>query len=80
MNKSKRLSLTLNDNIRYQLKTPYRESLPRERNECCGHGATHVIFALLDFIARAGSAGAPAASQYDPLSRYVCAQQPASIR
>jgi hypothetical protein len=27
----KRLSLTSNGNIRYQLKTPYRESLPHER-------------------------------------------------
>jgi hypothetical protein len=36
----KRLSLTSNDNIRYQLKTPHR------------HGTTHVIFEPLDFIAR----------------------------
>ena len=36
----KRLSLTPNDNIRYQLKTPYRD------------GTTHVIFEPLDFIAR----------------------------
>jgi hypothetical protein len=48
----KRLSLTPNGNIRYQLKTPYRESLPRERSECCGYGTTHVIFEPLDFIAR----------------------------
>ena len=47
-----RLSLTPNGNIRYQLKTPYRESLPRERSECVGHGTTHVIFEPLDFIAR----------------------------
>ena len=32
--------LTLNGNIRYQLKTPYRD------------GTTHVIFEPLDFIAR----------------------------
>jgi hypothetical protein len=44
--------LTSNGNIRYQLKTPYRESLPRERSECFGHGTTHVIFEPLDFIAR----------------------------
>jgi hypothetical protein len=31
---------------------PYRESLPRERSECFGHGTTHVIFEPLDFIAR----------------------------
>ncbi len=49
---SSRLSLTPNGNIRYQLKTPYRESLPRERSECFGHGTTHVIFEPLDFIAR----------------------------
>lgn len=36
----KRLSLTANGNIRYRLKTPYRD------------GTTHVIFEPLDFIAR----------------------------
>lgn len=36
----KRLSLTPNGNVRYQLKTPYRD------------GMTHVIFEPLDFIAR----------------------------
>lgn len=36
----KRLSLTPNGNIRYELKTPYRD------------GTTHVIFEPLDFIAR----------------------------
>ena len=36
----KRLSLTPNGNIRYQLKTPYRD------------GTTHVIFEPPDFIAR----------------------------
>lgn len=36
----KRLSLTPSDNVRYQLKTPYRD------------GTTHVIFEPLDFIAR----------------------------
>ena len=36
----KRLSLTTNGNVRYQLKTPYRD------------GTTHVIFEPLDFIAR----------------------------
>jgi len=36
----KRLSLTPNGNIRYQLKTPYRD------------GTTHAIFEPLDFIAR----------------------------
>ena len=29
----KHLSLTSNGNVRYQLKTPYRESLPREPSE-----------------------------------------------
>ncbi len=48
----KRLSLTPNGNIRYQLKTPYRESLPHERSECFGYGTTHVIFEPLDFMAR----------------------------
>jgi hypothetical protein len=36
----KRLALTSNGNIRYQLKTPYRD------------GTTHVIFEPLDFIAK----------------------------
>lgn len=36
----KRLSLTPNGNVRYPLKTPYRD------------GTTHVIFQPLDFIAR----------------------------
>ena len=36
----KRLSLTSNGNIRYRLKTPYRD------------GTTHVIFQPLDFMAR----------------------------
>ena len=36
----KRLSLTPNGNVRYQLKTPYRD------------GTTHVMFEPLDFIAR----------------------------
>jgi hypothetical protein len=36
----KRLSVTPNGNVRYQLKTPYRD------------GTTHVIFEPLDFIAR----------------------------
>lgn len=36
----KRLSLTPNGNIRYRLKTPYRD------------GTTHVTFEPLDFIAR----------------------------
>ena len=35
-----RLSLTAGGNVRYQLKTPYRD------------GTTHVIFEPLDFIAR----------------------------
>ena len=48
----KRLAITPNGNVRYQLKTPYRESLPRERSECFGYGTTHVIFEPLDFIAR----------------------------
>jgi hypothetical protein len=48
----KRLSLTPVGNVRYQLKTPYRESWPHERSECFGSGSTHVIFEPLDFMAR----------------------------
>lgn len=36
----KRLSLTPHGNVRYQLKTPYRD------------GTTHAIFEPLDFLAR----------------------------
>lgn len=36
----KRLALTANGNVRYQLKTPYKD------------GTTHVIFEPMDFIAR----------------------------
>ena len=43
----KRLSLTPNGNVRYQLKTPYRD------------GTTHVIFEPLDFIARLAASGSP---------------------
>ncbi len=32
---------------------PYHESLPRERSECFGYGATHVSFEPLDFAALA---------------------------
>jgi len=48
----KRLALTSGGNIRYRLKTPYRESRPHERSECFGFGTTHVSFEPLDFIAR----------------------------
>ncbi len=48
----KRLSLTSGGNVRYQLKTPYREGFPSERSECSGHGTKHVMFEPLDFIAR----------------------------
>jgi len=47
-----RLTVLSNGNIRYQLKTPYREGLPHERSECFGYGTTHVIFEPLDFIAK----------------------------
>jgi hypothetical protein len=51
----KRLSLTSAGNIRYQLKTAYRESLPHERSECFGYCTTHVIFEPLDFISKLAS-------------------------
>jgi hypothetical protein len=46
-----RLSLTPNGEIRYRLKTPYREGLPHERSECFGYGTTHVIFQPLELMA-----------------------------
>ncbi len=60
-----RLSLTPNSQVRYMLKTPYRDE------------TTHVIFEPLDFMARlAGRPGTKTASQPHPLSRYLCTQQP----
>jgi len=41
------ITLTGQGNVRYQLKTPYRD------------GTTHVIFELLDFIARLAALVAP---------------------
>jgi len=47
-----RLSLSSTGKVVYSLKTPYRESLPHERNECFGHGTTQVAFDPVDFMAR----------------------------
>ena len=61
----KRLSLTRNEMVRYELKTPYR------------HGTTHVIFEPLDFISKlAALIPKPRVN----LTRYrrVCAQQQTS--
>lgn len=58
----KRLSLTPNGNIRYQLKTPYRD------------GTTHVIFRAAGFHLTISSAGAKTARESDTVSRCVCAQ------
>jgi ribosomal protein S27E len=82
-----RLSLTPNGNVRYQLKTPYRD------------GTTHVIFEPLDLMAHilvrhpagdlrssksavlpichcpAGGFGAETAGQSDAVSWRICAQQ-----
>ena len=60
----KRLSLTRGGNVRYQLKTPYRD------------GTTHVIFEPLDFIARL-AAWYRSQSQPNPLPRGVRTQQSA---
>ena len=59
----KRLSLTPNGNVRYQLKTPYRD------------GTTHVIFEPLDFIARL-AALVPKPRVNLSVSRRLCAKQP----
>ena len=58
-----RLSLTPNGNVRYQLKTPYRD------------GTTHVIFEPLDFIARLAALAPRPTSQSHPLPRRVRPQQ-----
>ena len=56
----KRLSLTPNGNVRYQLKTPYRD------------GTTHVIFEPLDFIARL--AALVPKPRVNPFPRCICPQ------
>ena len=43
----KRLSITPAGNVRYQLKTPYRD------------GTTHVVFEPMDFLARLAALAAP---------------------
>jgi hypothetical protein len=53
----KRLSLTANGNVRYQLKTPYRDGTTHVAAHAhpCARGisaSVHVIFEPLDFIAR----------------------------
>jgi hypothetical protein len=62
----KRLSLTANGQVRYQLKTPYRD------------GTTHVIFNPLDFLARLAAlvlrGPTETASQPNPVSRGICAK------
>ena len=54
----KRLAITSNGNIRYQLKTPYRD------------GTTHFIFEPLDFIAKLAEDAAAAGSidAFQPVS------------
>lgn len=59
----KRLSLTPNGNVRYQLKTPYKDGTP------------HVIFEPMDFIGPARRPGSQAKSQPDALSRRLRPQQ-----
>jgi hypothetical protein len=46
----KHLSLTALGTVRYQFKTPCRESLPRERSVCFGHGTTHVCLVQTSFF------------------------------
>ena len=59
----KRLSLTNQGKVRYELKTPYRD------------GTTHVIFEPVDFIAKLAASGAEAQSQPDAVSRCIRPEQ-----
>lgn len=59
----KPLALAANEQVRYELKTPYR------------NGTTHVIFEPLDFIAT-GSADTQASSQSHSIPRSLCPQHP----
>ena len=63
----KRLSLTARGQVRYELKTPYRD------------GTTHVIFDPLDFIARLAALVPKPRSQSHPIPRCLCSQQPFSV-
>ena len=63
----KRLSLTPNGNVRYQLKTPYRD------------GTTHVIFEPLDSIARLAALVPKPRGQPDPFPWRVRAEQPTPL-
>ena len=61
---TERLSLTRGGNVRYALKTPYRD------------GTTHVIFEPEDFIARPRRAGAKTPCPPDEVPRRVRAGEP----
>ena len=58
-----RLDLTAQGQVRYRLKTPYRD------------GTTHIVLEALDFIARLAGAGAAAAGAPDEISRSVRCQR-----
>ena len=61
---TERLSLTAQGNIRYRLKTPYRDV------------TTDVLFEPIDFMARLAGPGADATHQAGALSRRLCAERP----
>ena len=56
---SERLALTASGQVRYTLKTPYRD------------GTTHIVLEPLDLMAPPRGAGADAANALDALSRRI---------
>ncbi len=82
-----RLSLTPSGNVRYQLKTPYRDgtthvmllraSCPPPFGPAFGCSKSlPAIFRTAGFHGAAGGAGTKAAGESDPLPRGVCTDQP----
>jgi len=49
---NERLKLTASGEVVVTLKTPYRESLPREHSECFGYGTTHLIMSPPELLQR----------------------------
>jgi hypothetical protein len=67
----KRLSITPAGNVRYQLKTPYRD------------GTSHVVFEPMDFLARLAALAlrgpTEAAGKPDTVPWRLCCEQPVSV-
>lgn len=47
---NERLKLTKCGQVALTLKTPFRESLPREQSECFGYGTKHIVMSPLELL------------------------------